>query len=99
MSMGLFNKGDRADRIDERAEHLQEKARASAAKRGVDVTGALAVAHDLQDDAQRATFIVYPDRVEIVSHGKMGSMLRAGAGVETIPVGSIASVDAANAGI
>lgn len=80
-------------------EDLDAKARDAAAKRNIDVTGALAVLHDLQDDAEDAYLVVFPDRVERVSRGKRGSLLRPGAGVESIPTGNIASVNARNSGV
>lgn len=93
--MGLFTKKDPAEKL----EKLQVKSREKATKAGVDVAGALAVGHDLNDDAAHCTFVVWPDRVELHNHGKIGSVTRSGAGVTTLPLAQVSSVSANNAGI
>lgn len=103
--MGLFSKKtpESAAVKEEAAFHkTQEIARKGATKRGVDLSDALIFSHDLQGslkDMSEATFVLRPGRVEILNHGKTGTMLKAGAGVESIPVDRIASVQCRNEGI
>ena len=78
---------------------LEAKAREKAGKKGIDVEGALAVAHDMNKDNAFETLVVWPDRVEKHNHGKVASMFGSGKGAEAIPVGNIASVQASNSGV
>lgn len=92
--MGIFSKKS----PEEQVAAADAKARAKAAKKGVD-EGAIAVAHDLSEDTAHCTFILWPDRVEIHNHGKVGSLTGKGAGVESIPLSRVASVDVARKGV
>jgi hypothetical protein len=77
---------------------LSEKARAKARKKGVHVEGAVAVGYTY-DDAADQFLVIFPDRVELVNRGKTGSLLRSGAGRDTVPMEKISSVECRNQGI
>jgi hypothetical protein len=62
----------RAAANDESAAKLDGKARQRATKKGLDVDGALVVAHDINKASAYETLIVWPDRVEKHNHGKLG---------------------------
>lgn len=103
--MGLFSKktpAEAATKEETAFQKTQAIARRGASKRGVDLSDAVICAHDLQGglkDMSEATFVLRPGRVEIVNHGKTGTFLKAGAGVESIPIDRIASVQCRNEGI
>src|SRR5690242_5582022 len=84
---------------DAQATKLDVKAREKAAKKGLDVEGALIVAHDLNKDSAYETLVVWPDRVEKHNHGKVASFLGSGKGVESMPMANVSSVEARNDGI
>jgi hypothetical protein len=67
--------------------------------KGLDVDGALVVAHDINKASAYETLIVWPDRVEKHNHGKLGSLFGSGKGVESMLIGNVASVEARNDGI
>jgi hypothetical protein len=101
--MGLFSRDPakaEADRVksESKARAVSDKARAKAEKKGVIVAGAVAVGHTFDNSADQF-LIVFPDRVDLVNTGKMGSLLRSGAGTETIPVSRISSAECRNKGI
>ena len=103
VGMGIFSKNpdraaERQTKLDQRARDLSEKMRAKAAKKGVNVDGALAVGHTIEDSGEQF-LVVFPDRIDLVNRGKMGSLLRSGAGTESIPTSRISSVECANKGI
>lgn len=75
-----------------------ESAREKAAKKGVDVTGAVAVGWGFGDGAERV-MAVYGDRVEVHHLGKVGSITRKGAGVVSLPRGRVGSVSSRKEGI
>ncbi|MCM3662499.1 SHOCT domain-containing protein [Georgenia satyanarayanai] len=76
----------------------EEAARKKAQKKGIDVSGSVAVGYVFDDSADKF-LVVFPDRVELINRGKMGSLLRAGAGAETVPTSRISSVESRNKGI
>ena len=88
-----------AEQREQQAVKLEAKAREKATKKGLDLDGALIVAHDLSKDSAWETLIVWPDRVEKHNHGKVGSIFGSGKGVESMPIGNVASVEARNDGI
>jgi len=88
-----------ADKQQALAEKIERKAREQAAKKGLNTDGALAVAHNLNKEAAYETLIVWADRVELHNHGKVATLLRAGKGVESMPISSVASVETRNDGI
>ena len=63
------NEQRRAAANDELAAKLEGKARQRATKKGLDVDGALVVAHNINKDSAYETLIVWPDRVEKVPNG------------------------------
>ena len=93
------NEQRRAAANDESATKLDGKARQRATKKGLDVDGALVVAHNINKDSAYETLIVWPDRVEKHNHRKLGSLFVSGKGVESMLIGNIASVEARNDGI
>lgn len=86
--MGLFTKKSPAEKL----AGLQQKAAADAAKAGVDVTGALAVAHSINRDHAYVTLVVRPERVEVINHGRVGSPMKQDAGTVVVPVEKISAV-------
>lgn len=92
------SRADRDAKMRAAALQMDEKARRKAQKKGIDVDGAIAVAHTFDDSADQF-LLVFPDRVDLVSRGKLGSLLKSGAGTETIPASRISSVQARNKGI
>ena len=68
--MALFN-GNSAD----------DKARAFAGKKGVDVSGATAVGRTYQDGSGQV-LAVYPGRVDVYHLGKTASLLKKGGGCD-----------------
>lgn len=83
--MGLFTK-----------KSADEKAREFAAKRGVDVSGAVAVGRAFEDGVERL-LVVHPGRVEW--HHLGAALTGGGAGVTSIPGGRIGSVSTRREGI
>lgn len=81
------------------AEALDKRAREKAAKKGLVTDGALVVTHTVTEDLNTETLIVWADRVELHGHGKPLSLLGAGKGVESMPISSVASVEARNEGV
>lgn len=73
-------------------ERRDEKSRAKAVKRGINVDDALYVDSVLYDERQ-TTIVVRPHVVELHDHGKVVSLLRTGKGVEEIPIARISSVE------
>lgn len=74
VGMGIFSRNpdratERQTKLDQRARDLSEKTRAKAAKKGVNVDGALAVGHTIEDSGEQF-LVVFPDRVDLgrVSH-------------------------------
>ncbi len=85
---------------EQKAAERDEKARRAAVAAGVDVDGALAVAHRINavsggNHAWR-TLVVRPDRVELHDHGAIGTPHKDGQGVQTLPVARITSVESVN---
>ncbi|MBW6434399.1 hypothetical protein KZ829_11705 [Actinoplanes hulinensis] len=66
------------------------RALAKAQRNSVDTSGALAVAHS-RDGGADLYLLVYPDRLELAS---TGTLMRAGAGRERIPLTAVTSVTA-----
>ncbi|GGN71888.1 hypothetical protein GCM10010112_39570 [Actinoplanes lobatus] len=66
------------------------RALAKAQRNSVDTSGALAVAHT-RDGGADLYLLVYPDRLELAS---TGTLMRAGAGRERIPLAAVTSVTA-----
>ncbi|WP_206062781.1 SHOCT domain-containing protein [Nocardioides piscis] len=101
--MGMFSKDPakaeaKQAKADGRAQAMADKARAKAQKKGVEVAGAVAVGHTFDDSADQF-LVIFPDRVELVSMGKLGSLFRSGAGTESIPMARVSSTECRNQGI
>lgn len=75
-----------------------EKARAFAEKKGIDVSGALAVGRTHQDGADQV-MVVYPGRVDVHHLGKVGSLFKKGAGVTSLEGGRIGAVSTRRDGV
>lgn len=82
----------------QRAQATEAKSRAKAQKKGIAVDGALAVGHTFDDSADQF-LLVFPDRVELINRGKVGSLFRSGAGTETMAMDRITSTEVTNRGI
>ncbi|GAA1967019.1 SHOCT domain-containing protein [Microbacterium deminutum] len=82
----------------EAAASILERARAKASKKGINVDGALAVAHTY-DDGQDQFLVLFPDRVELIKRRKTGSLFGSGAGTEAIPLTRISSTQVVNSSI
>ena len=80
-------------------EKMTAKGAKEAAKMGVDTSGSLACAHVLQEGLASSVVVVWPDRVEVHSKGRAASITGQGAGVQSMPTGSVASVDNAVDGL
>lgn len=74
------------------------KARRFAEKKGVDVSGAVAVGRGFGDGAERV-MVVYPDRVEVHHLGRVGSVTRKGAGTVSLPRDRVGSVSTRREGM
>jgi hypothetical protein len=74
------------------------KARKKAAKAGINVDGAVFVDRSLSKDSHWQTLAVFPDRIEFVDHGKVGTFTRKGAGMEAWRYDRITAVSATKAG-
>ncbi|QDB80015.1 SHOCT domain-containing protein [Georgenia wutianyii] len=92
------SRASKAAKIRAAALKSEESARKKAQKKGIDVSGAVAVGHTFDDSADQF-LVVFADRVELINQGKIGSLLRANAGAETIPTSRISSVESRNKGI
>lgn len=97
--MGLFSKSDDVTRETKQRDKMVERGAKEAAKLGFDVTGSVVCAHVFQDGLASCVVGVWPDRVEVRSKGRAGSLLGKGAGTQSMPAGSIASVDTAGKGV
>ncbi|MDP9443619.1 MAG: hypothetical protein M3P83_04425 [Actinomycetota bacterium] len=71
----------RDSKLEDKRAKQEAKARATASKKGIDVDGALVVAHTLNEDGAPETLVVWPDRIELHNHGKVGSLFGKGKGV------------------
>jgi hypothetical protein len=104
-SMGLFkHDGGRRNLLagveQRQADMLDKRDRASAAKRGIAIDDALFVWHGVNSIGDSFhTLVIRPDRVEMHNHATLGSILKQGRGVESMPIASIISVDARNEGL
>ena len=87
---------EEAEKTRAKATELSEKARAKAVKKGVAVDGAIAVGYTFVDSGPQF-LVVFPDRVELVI--KSFSILKSGAGSETIPMSRISSAECKNEGV
>ena len=97
--MGLFSKSDDVTRESKQRNKMVERGVKEAAKLGFDVTGSVVCAHVFQDGLASCVVGVWPDRVEVRSKGQAGSLLGKGAGTQSMPAGSVASVDTAGKGL
>jgi hypothetical protein len=94
--VGLFSKDP--SKLDAKAAEQMDKARAKAAKRGVDVSNAIAVGSGYFDDADHF-LVIHPDRVDLFNMGKTASLLKEGRGVQSISVERISSAQCNQSGI
>lgn len=69
-----------------------------AEKHGVNTAGAVAVLHRFEG-GQHGFLVAFPDRVDVVSKAKVGSILGQGVGVESYPLDSVTSVSVRRDGI
>jgi hypothetical protein len=98
--MGLFKKDEEAvanlkeaadARRSEAVRKKHDKARLALEKRGVDLDGVI-IFDDSFDDGAYEYLLVFPDRVEYINMGKIGTFTKKGRGTEVIPISRISSV-------
>ena len=91
--MGIFKKN--TEEFDaKRAEWVvkkHEKARDTLTKKGVLLDG-LIMLDDSFDDGAYEYLLIFPDRVEYINTGKVGTLTKKGKGTEVIPISRISSV-------
>ncbi len=98
--MGLFKKDEvqlaqKKEAFDvkrqEFAAKKHEKAKTQLLKRGIDLDG-LVMLDDSFDDGAYEYLLIFPDRVEHVNTGKVGTITKKGKGSEVIPMSRISAV-------
>lgn len=77
---------------------LEAKARKKAATNGVDLEGAVFVAHAYADGHER-TLVVTNDRITVHDHGKTGTWTKKGRGVEIIAISKVTSIEVRKTGM
>ena len=91
--MGIFKKN--TEELDaKRAEWVvkkHEKARDTLTKKGV-LLDELIMLDDSFDDGAYEYLLIFPDRVEYINTGKVGTLTKKGKGTEVIPISRISSV-------
>ena len=91
--MGIF-KNNTEEFDAKRAEWVvkkHEKARDTLTKKGVLLDG-LIMLDDSFDDGAYEYLLIFPDRVEYINTGKVGTLTKKGKGTEVIPISRISSV-------
>ena len=105
--MGIFKKDEEAvanlkeaadDRRSEWVKKKHDKARLALEKRGVNLDGVI-IFDDSFDDGAYEYLLIFPDRVEYINMGKIGTITKKGKGTEVIPISRILEIKTSGATI